>query len=743
VLAARPRHVAVLAIVAALAATPARAGAHASLLESSPRPGARLASPPARIVLAYTEPLNERLTRLRLVDAVAGTRVPATARLIDARRLALVPSRRLPQGAYRLHWRSVSTIDGHVREGSVGFGVGADAAGGAVRLEQGPLAGLGWARTVVRTVLYVALLFFAGGLLAGALLGGRRAGQWLMPASARRAVAAAAGDPGGFAGTAERRTARAGWLAAGAATAATVLEALDAVGRIDPSGARDFLLTGLAGLSRLALVALLVAAAATCRRHLRAAAALSAAALLAVALGGHAAAAEPRALAVGTDWVHLLAAALWLGGIAHVAVAWLPTLRGRDRALRRQVLTTVLPRFGRLALPAFLVVAATGLWNAVIQLGGVEELWQTAYGRVLAVKVALVAIIALASYLHAFRLRAKVLNPGPAVHEPSPAARTHHRLLGSEPILGVAVVAAAALLVAFPVPPREARETAEAFAAVRACVPCPFAKPVRGELAVAAPAGRLTVAAWLRRDGAQLAGTLRVIDRKRQPARARATIVGARGQRACGRGCWRFRADRMPSLAVTVAAREGRQRVRLPARWQSSADERAERLLAESQRAMRALPTFRQIEVVRSAGVPGRSARTDFWFASPDRMAYRTRSGESVVIGRRSWIRTEGLPWAEVTQAEDFRVRHGFRWTVFATTARLLGVRREGGRELVDLAFVDYGYPVWYRMTVDLRTRRTLRATLTTPENRIEDRFLDFRRPVEIRPPVPGAPTAR
>jgi hypothetical protein len=81
--------------------------------------------------------------------------------------------------------------------------------------------------------------------------------------------------------------------------------------------------------------------------------------------------------------------------------------------------------------------------------------------------------------------------------------------------------------------------------------------------------------------------------------------------------------------------------------------------------AMRALRTFRMVEVVRSAAAAGRSARTDFTFRTPGRIVYRRAFRSSVIIGRRGWIRPRGAPWQEVRQTEDFRVAHGFRWPIF------------------------------------------------------------------------------
>jgi copper transport protein len=710
---------------------------HASLLQTTPAPGAQLATPPSRIALVYTEPLNGRLTSLRLVE-VGGSPVPATTRVTAARRLELRPRQRLRQGAYRLQWRSVSTIDGHIREGSVGFGVGTAALGGAIGLQASPLDGLGPLRAAIRWLFYAALFFFAGGLFNALLLGrGERAGAWLIPRDARGTLAAGDLDPDDLVDRATRRILRAGWLAALGALAVVAVETLEAAGT-SRGGARDFLLSGNAGVSRLVLVGALVAAAVAARRHPAAAAALAAVALAAISQGGHAAGAEPAALAVTTDWVHLVAAAVWIGGIAQVTWTWLPSLRAGGRELRRTILEGVLRRFGRVALPAFLAVAVTGLLNAALQLGALEALWESGYGRLLAAKIALVAVVAGLSYLHAFRLRPRLLAERLTAETEGAAQRAHRRLIASEAPVGIAILAVAALLVGFPVAPRELRE-AEARTAVPACDPCPFARPAPGELAVAAPAGRLTAAAWLRRGRDEVTGTLRVIDGKRRPAAVRASVTGARRQRPCGTGCWRFSLARAgPILELAVEVDGDRRIVNLPATWDRDGDAHARRILSRAQSAMRRLRTLRQVETVQSAAAAGSRGRVEFRFRSPDRMAYATGSVESVVIAGDGWIRSDPAGgWQPLDRVEEeFRVRDGFRWSVFASTARLLAIRKQQGRRVAELALLDWGYPVWYRITVDLRTDRVLRQSLVTPENRIEDRYFAFDRPLEIKPPA-------
>jgi copper transport protein len=660
--------------------------------------------------------------------------VPVRVQIRTGRRLVIRPERRLEQGAYRLDWRTVSTVDGHVRDGTVGLGIGTAAPTGA-RLEQSPLARDGWLRLTVRAAFYVALFVFAGGAATAALLRTPRPAGWLVAGEAGRALANAGRDPDAVAARAWRRTVLAGWLSAVAATAMALVEAADAAGGLSATGAADFLLTNVGGVARIgAALGLACGAAAAAAGRVRSAAMLATLALLAVALSGHANSAEPRVPAVLTDVVHLLAGAVWIGGIVQIAATWLPAGGERRAALR-----SVLPRFGRVAFPAFLVVAATGLTNALIQLGHPDALWRTSYGRVLAVKIALVGLIAAASWSHALRLRPRLLGANP--HPAARLERRHWRLLGAEPAVAVAVLVATAVLAAFPVPPSELGERAAA--AVKPCAPyCPFAKPAPGELTVAAPAGPYTVAAWLLKDGGALRGTMRAIDRRRQPAHVALRVRSAAWQRSCGAGCRRFRlTSARPRLEASVSADARTYRVSLPARWLPDGGRQARRMLARAQAAVRRLRSHRQREVVQSVPTqalssPPRSV-TELRFRSPDRMAYRTSSVESIVVAGRQWLRADGAPWQRQpsTGTQAYLPHNRFRWTVFGASARILAIRGSDSRRIAELAFLDHGYPVWYRLRVELASGRALSATLTTPDNRIRDRYYAFNRPVSIRPP--------
>ncbi|MGH3568644.1 MAG: cytochrome c oxidase assembly protein [Pseudonocardia sp.] len=111
---------------------------------------------------------------------------------------------------------------------------------------------------------------------------------------------------------------------------------------------------------------------------------------LPVTLTGHSAGGGAHDVATDSLVLHVLAASLWVGGL--VAVLALAAARGPDRDA---ALATAVPRFSRLALACWVVLAATGVVNVLIRVP-VAELFGSTYGLlVLAKTAALVALGAL------------------------------------------------------------------------------------------------------------------------------------------------------------------------------------------------------------------------------------------------------------------------------------------------------------------------------------------------------------
>src|SRR5260370_31502131 len=61
--------------------------------------------------------------------------------------------------------------------------------------------------------------------------------------------------------------------------------------------------------------------------------------------------------ALVVDWLHLVAAALWVGGMFYIATSYLPVLRGSPVAERARSLVTVLPYYSPWALAGVGIMA--------------------------------------------------------------------------------------------------------------------------------------------------------------------------------------------------------------------------------------------------------------------------------------------------------------------------------------------------------------------------------------------------
>ena len=116
-------------------------------------------------------------------------------------------------------------------------------------------------------------------------------------------------------------------------------------------------------------------------------------ALAALAFDGHAGQQPSAGGAIFVDFVHVLSAGMWAGGILVLATLFPPGGWGgaEGRAL--------LERFGRVAFLAFAITALTGALRAAAEVRGLSDLWTTEYGLVLSAKIAGVVVMVAMSAL--------------------------------------------------------------------------------------------------------------------------------------------------------------------------------------------------------------------------------------------------------------------------------------------------------------------------------------------------------
>jgi copper transport protein len=90
-----------------------------------------------------------------------------------------------------------------------------------------------------------------------------------------------------------------------------------------------------------------------------------------------------------SDYLHLVGAAMWAGGLFHLALAVIPALRGVEAADRRAFLASAVPRFSVLAIIGAAALVASGVFSAWAQVTTIPSLG-VPYGVTLIVKTAVI-----------------------------------------------------------------------------------------------------------------------------------------------------------------------------------------------------------------------------------------------------------------------------------------------------------------------------------------------------------------
>ena len=256
-------------------------------------------------------------------------------------------------------------------------------------------AGTGWALPVVRFLTDTAGILTIGLLLTASMLlpskGGKLAGTPVRLTTWASYVAAA-------------------WVVVGAAQ--IVLTLSDELGEpissaLDPSVLRSFVTQIAQGQALLAQAVAALVVAVACRFLLTTSGTavtglIALAAMIAPALTGHSGASGAHEVAVSSLMIHLVAASLWVGGLAGlVAVSFV------DRRLLRQGV----PRFSTLALWCFVTLALSGVANAWIRLLSPLDLLTTGYGRLVLAKTLLLVGLGWAGWWHRRVTIAQLVGP--------------------------------------------------------------------------------------------------------------------------------------------------------------------------------------------------------------------------------------------------------------------------------------------------------------------------------------------
>jgi copper transport protein len=679
------RAIAVLIAAFAALAIPLVVSAHSLLVSESPKPGAHLGTAPGVVVLEFTEALNAQLSSATVVDPTGHRWNGAVDSSLEIR-IALATN---AIGIYTVDWTSVSEIDGHKISGqsfTFDVGIGGTAPEVAANLVPGPqLSDI--AIGAIKWIEALALLLLAGQVLMSRLASRPPPLDWVKPGFRASSVALSAG--------------------------LVVVWAEATVG----SGGHsipDYLaffgdLSGVWLIARLVFEALTLVAVVQGRRNIMPFTLFGA--LVMLAAGGHASGVDPAWFGIGLDALHLIAAGLWAGGIA--ALALLRPPGGWRSAEARQLIR----RFTPVALGAFATTIVAGGLEAIQQLGSIQSLYETSYGRVLLVKMALIALM-LPLSLMAWRWK-----------------RPHVRIEAS---VAACVIAAAALLASFPAPPTAAAKVAadEAAATPTAGLPAP------GELTLAGPAGPVLVGLTL---SPGLPGPNRATvyvlppegSAAAKPLLANIVVNGTyKALTACGDTCRETTVDIKAGDAVDVdvLGTQGGEAAfvipQLPAPPGGA-------LITKLEAAMKTLTAFQYSEFLNSGTTTEHGAESA---VAPDRSTWNVAgAGQTTWIGHSEYIQaTPGSAWIKQATSDANNVL-SFVWDYYEplTNAFVIGHPVINGVPTTEVeAFGNaQDSPIWFTFFVD-SGGLVQKVGMTTTGHFMTDTYTSFNKPVPIDPPA-------
>ena len=168
--------------------------------------------------------------------------------------------------------------------------------------------------------------------------------------------------------------------------------------------------------------------------------------LLTFSLNSHGAAmGHDVALTVALDWLHLVAAVAWLGGLVPLGFAIHAAWRTPERSLP---LVRLIPRFSVMAVGCVTILVFTGVYSFVLHVGGLGLLIATTYGRALLVKVVVFGVLLVVAGLNLFVLapRLSVGDGHAATISGRSLVRTFGRTVRTELLLGALILLAVGVM---------------------------------------------------------------------------------------------------------------------------------------------------------------------------------------------------------------------------------------------------------------------------------------------------------
>jgi putative copper resistance protein D len=109
-------------------------------------------------------------------------------------------------------------------------------------------------------------------------------------------------------------------------------------------------------------------------------------------------------------WIHLIAAAIWVGGSLFIGIVFSPLLKTMTSSVeeRMQIMIRVGKRFNKIAVPSLIILMATGLYTSNALIANPDLLVSTSYGKFLIIKIILVIALIVTYAVHVRVIRKDV-----------------------------------------------------------------------------------------------------------------------------------------------------------------------------------------------------------------------------------------------------------------------------------------------------------------------------------------------
>lgn len=416
---------------------PKEAFAHAYVVSSNPAANEELDQQPPSVSITFSEGIESGFHAIKVLNA-KGDRVDKGDTVIkDQKIMEAALKKNLPKGIYTIQWNAVSA-DGHSVSGMIPFSIG-KADDGFDQLEQGQTdEPIDMASTIDKAFLYTSFSLFLGTILFGLLwfktaistalakrmkrlltvslimMGGALVFQ--LPIQTKSAADVSfwgAFQPSLLQETIASTSGGSLWMMLMASFVLLTIWTIVAVRKGDFSSFRVWLFPLLLFTVLLWLKAQI----------------------------GHPAATDNKILTTSLDFIHLVSASIWVGGLTAIVLLLMKKLPNEDQPLIRSTLAAFHPW----ALLSVGLIVFSGFVNAIFILQSFDALFQSAYGRTFLIKLGLFIIMGLLGLMHYLMLRWE-------------KKQKRSISLRAEWIIGIAILLLTAVFTNIPSPPPPAPE---------------------------------------------------------------------------------------------------------------------------------------------------------------------------------------------------------------------------------------------------------------------------------------------